>query len=294
MIIIVITTLLILLLLLDVPRYCRLKSCANLSSFDQNYQMQKIAESSRVVISMSTTPDRIDLMQPTIASLLDQSKKVHEIAVNVPHVSRRGRPYVIPQWLSELKSVKVYRVDEDPGPATKLLPTLQREAPDTCIIVVDDDVIYHSRTVESLLVKYHQLRKTGIKAAVTNYGVTLSKNLQLPTTTQRVLGFMCASRRVQLLQGFSGFLVTPSMFPDDVYDLKAGIPEAISVDDIWLSGWLAKNGVQVWTTRPTFLQLPLVNLGEMRSTVALGKGENVAFERDLKVIQWFRDRHQAW
>lgn len=244
----------------------------------------------RIVITMTTIPERINKMHPTIASLLDQSIKADEIALNLPWKTRKGKSYDIPKWLSEIKEVKIYRVNEDEGPATKLLPTLRRETnPDTKILVVDDDVIYNSKTLEKLL-KVHDKRK----CAVTQYGIVLQPDGSLPSTYSRVEGFFTYSRKVDLLQGFSGFLVTPSMFPKEVYDLKLGPKEAISVDDIWFSGWLAYNNIDIYTPHCTFLNLPIASWGDIRTTPALGKTENIGMVRDQKVINWFIQEQGVW
>jgi hypothetical protein len=47
---------------------------------------------------------------------------------------------------------------------------------------------------------------------------------------------------VDILQGLGGAVVRPEFFDDAAYD----IPEVIwAVDDVWLSGILAKNGVPI-------------------------------------------------
>jgi hypothetical protein len=239
---------------------------------------------------MSTIPDRIDKIGPTIGSLLDQTYPVNEIAINIPWKSRKGMEYTIPSWLQEMSDdmkscLKIYRIDEDVGPATKLIPTLQREKDDVMVIVADDDILFHSKTVQVLVERYV---KSGKKHAVTNFGITLQSDGSLPTMRSRVSGFFTKSREVDLLQGFSGFLTTRRMFKhNDVYDLKNGPKEAISVDDVWFSGWLNLSGTKIISAGYTYCQLPLVNIGEMRTTTALGKTENVEFIRDQKVINWF-------
>lgn len=267
---------------IQVPRYMRMKK-TSISELDSIYQFKKFACNDRVVVSMSTIPDRLEHMCPTLCSILDQNVRVHEICINIPHISRKGLEYSIPKWMSDLKHVKIHRVEKDEGPATKLLPTLRRESKDTKIIVIDDDNIYHSNTISTLIA----MSRANPKCAITNYGVKLSKTGQLPDIKTRIRMFYQPSMEVDLLQGFSGFLVTPSMFPKRVYEIKDCPPEAISVDDVWFSGWLRHNNVKIITPNYTYRQLPIVNFGKMRTTPALAHGENKAFVTDLKVIKWF-------
>jgi len=278
--------------ILELRRYNEMQNVNvnSINNFTMKSIIRTVGEDKRLVVTLSTIPDRIELIGPTLASLLTQTLDADEIAINIPWKSRKGLEYEIPDWLTSLTryrsstNVKIYRVEVDEGPATKLLPTLRRENNDTMIIAVDDDVIYNSRTVAKLVSRYEQTHQ-----AITSFGIKLQKDGSLPTMKSRVGGFFNGSREVDLVQGFSGFLVTPEMFPKEVYDLSIGPPESISVDDVHFSGWLRYNGTKIITSGRNFTSLPLVNLGKMRATTALGEGENQGFERDQIVIQWFID-----
>lgn len=110
-----------------------------------------------LVISLTTVPDRLIIdsdngVKATIISLCEQIDNDYEVHFNVPETYKpTGEPYVIPQWLNELKlkypHLKIYR-PEDMGPPTKIVPTLMRlKNPETIILVVDDDLIYHNEMV---------------------------------------------------------------------------------------------------------------------------------------------------
>lgn len=289
---------------LQIVRYTKLKT-PNFNILAKNYKNKhKIVDKydNKIVVTMTTIPDRIDYIGPTIASILDQNIRVDEIALNIPYISRKGIEYKIPTWLLELSQydfIKIHRIDKDYGPASKVLPTLKREINGTKIIVIDDDVIYHSNTINKLIRTFNKknnlihiedqqtpIENVGLYA-VTNFGIKLQANGTLPYITSRVNSFFTTSREVDLLQGFSAFIITPEMFPEHVYNLDNGPPEAISVDDIWLSGWLRKNNIKIITSPNTYNSLPLVNLGKMRQTTSLGSGENKGFTTDQIVINWF-------
>lgn len=283
--------------------YCLTELDRNYSKVPKHYTNDK-DNRHRVVITLSTIPERIDLLGPTIGSLLDQTVRVDEICVNVPYVSRKGIAYKIPKWLSKLKSVTVHRVEKDEGPGTKLLPTLRREKlkweeaynHETKIITIDDDNIYHSSLVKSLLDEFdkHNTGKDSNRVAITNFGIKLRDRGQLPTIPSRVIHFFNSGREVDLLQGFSGFVLVPSMFPKEVYEIKNCPKEAISVDDVWFSGWLKVNGVKIRSLGKTWRRMPLLNLGEMRETPSLVKNENKGFRSDQIVLTWFSKTHKVW
>lgn len=253
----------------------------------------------RVVISLTTTPKRIWKMKPAILSFIDQSVHVDEIAVNISKVSSKGEKYVIPNWLQKLVDspyhsftsnygrVCVYYAEKDMGPATKLLPTLIRESPTTRIVVVDDDIIYHSHTVKNLVKRFEELNQGNVCCAVSNFGVCIGKDGKVPLSNWgRVTSFVKSERSVDLLQGFSGYVVSGDLFPKEVFDIEEGPEEAFFVDDVWFSGWLGHKGIEIRQIR-TMWQLPLPNYGEMYALPSLSNTSPAAYEYDHATINWF-------
>lgn len=236
-------------------------------------------------------------MKPAILSLIDQTAHVDEIAVNISRRSRKGEEYVIPEWLQELNDtphasnyghVKIYYAVKDVGPATKLIPTIVREKPGTRIVVVDDDIIYNSHTVAHLVSRFEQLNEgeQNAKIAVTNFGVNIGKDGKVPLSNWgRVMSFVKGERDVDLVQGFSGYVVTPEMFPHDTVNIELANPEAFFVDDVWFSGMLANNGIKVRQMR-TMWQLPLPNYGKMYALPSLSNTSPEAYVYDHATIEW--------
>lgn len=111
----------------------------------------------RVIITLSTVPGRLvehylELgIQSCIKSLCTQDYDgPYEVHFNIPRIYKlHDVGYVIPDWLPEYEKefphLKIFR-PEDIGPSTKVVPTLERETdPETIIVVVDDDLVYHSK-----------------------------------------------------------------------------------------------------------------------------------------------------
>ena len=75
----------------------------------------------RYVISLSTIPPRFASVGPCLNALLRQTARPEAVELYIPHSYRR-----FPQWgggLPEVPAgVTIVRVDEDLGPATKILP----------------------------------------------------------------------------------------------------------------------------------------------------------------------------
>jgi hypothetical protein len=105
------------------------------------------------IVTLTTIPTRLSVesdqgIKLCIHSLISQSYDDYEVHFNIPFKSEMtGMEYEIPQWLLELEMIKIFRTD-DIGRITKLAYTVERvENPDTIIIVVDDDLVYHTDMV---------------------------------------------------------------------------------------------------------------------------------------------------
>src|SRR5213594_2320077 len=110
----------------------------------------------RVIATLSTVPDRINNLSPTIRSLLKQTRPPDEIVLAIPEFSvREQRPYVVPKYIWRLPRVRVLRCAEDWGPATKFIAAIQDELAagreNTLIMVVDDDRLYPRDALETYL-----------------------------------------------------------------------------------------------------------------------------------------------
>ena len=113
----------------------------------------------RIIVSLSTLPDRIGRLRPTLTSLLNQTRPPDEIVLAVPEFSlRQNRVYTIPDYLLEIPRLRLLRCDTDWGPATKFIAVVQDEVAagrsDTLIMVVDDDRVYPRDSIE-LYLHYH-------------------------------------------------------------------------------------------------------------------------------------------
>src|SRR6201981_233948 len=80
----------------------------------------------RVVASLSTVPERIGNLGPTIRSLLRQTRPPDEIVLAIPEFSiREQRPYAVPKHVSRWLRLRVLHCRRDWGPATKFIPIVR-------------------------------------------------------------------------------------------------------------------------------------------------------------------------
>lgn len=203
---------------------------------------------SDAVISLSVLPTRFKGLKPTLNSLTDQSVLPEKIILNLPKTFRRDKTnYVIPEYVKNHPLVEINWIENDLGPATKLLPTLDlyKDDPDKLIIIVDDDQIYPRGMVENYIKHSKELPD----AAMTLSGWTVPKSFDHADKVQLYGGIVRFYRmdnsvakpvQVDCLQGAASFAVKPKLFDRTVHDFDNAPKEAFFVDDIWVSGNLAR------------------------------------------------------
>ena len=224
--------------------FCREVWLRHLSLIELDRRAVKNQDRSSAVVSLTSLPSRLPAIENTLKSLLNQTRPPQRILLNLPYHSRREcRDLEVPKFLEQLETVELVRC-QDWGPATKLLPTLERLPRDQMIVVVDDDRIYHANLIEDL----ESAANLYPDRAWCYSGWVVPKDLTDRPTT--ILGNMLMrppspvrARRlnqpypVDIFQGMSGFAVRPSFFPNikDVTDYSKAPEAAFFVDDVWLS-----------------------------------------------------------
>lgn len=190
----------------------------------------------RVVVTLTSIPDRRDSLAPALFSLIDQTWPADRILLAWPDKSlRTGAAYPPPPDLPE--GVDILRC-EDVGPATKLLPALVAE-PDALLIVVDDDVIYPADFIETLV----RAHRRDPAAALGWRGWRVEPGRDPRDYLHVFATAMHAPCDVDILLGTWGYLVPPGALDGAVHDFSGWPPEVRWVDDIWISGHLARRGV---------------------------------------------------
>jgi len=131
-----------------ITRYLSLH-CQSCDGFVEEYSNLPKASKDRVVISFTTTPDRVEKLKPMINSILDQTVKVDQIALVIPY-KYKGQKYNLPKYINNVANV--FPSGKDYGKGTKLIPILLREKEkDTIIVAVDDDRVYGKDFIESMI-----------------------------------------------------------------------------------------------------------------------------------------------
>lgn len=240
----------------------------------------------RVIVSLSTVPDRIGNLGPTIRSLLKQTRPPDEIVLAIPEFSiREQRPYIVPKYISRLPRVRVLRCREDWGPATKFIGAIQDELTagrqNTLIMVVDDDRVYPRDALETYLHYSKQLPD----AALCFRGAAMPSTLDWDDAKMIRARDLREPRPVAVITGCGSYLIQPRFFDESLWDYSVAPQIAFHIDDIWISGWLSRRGVKRYVVPASAMMRSVLR---QRWTVSLNKipgrqklnNEIIAFFRD--------------
>jgi hypothetical protein len=215
----------------------------------------------KVIVSLTTSPSRLKLLEPAIESFLKQEYVPHQIEINLPMKYKNKEEYVIPDFLlpkpdtvsegyqntswSSLKypTVNIFRQDQDIGPATKIIPTILRykNDPDAYIISFDDDHKYPDKMVSTLL---KGLKLYGDKNVYTIGGINMHVGAKM--TLEGYNPYFTG--QVDVLEGVFGVLYNPRLFDDDLmpyFEKIIKCKECLTSDDITISNYLAMKRIKI-------------------------------------------------
>jgi hypothetical protein len=228
------------------------------------------------VISLTSIPPRFGHLTRTLESVVSQSGGQDEVRLTLPRRYRR-----FPDWDGVLPTVppgvRIVRVEEDLGPATKVLPAVaELRGEDGMILFCDDDRLYPPGWARGLF----EAQRAMPDRCVAQRGFPLRRieptayrNPRLPhgdPGERRLdLGYRLARLRqqvahrsldppdekpprrgmrrggwVDVLWGYAGAVLRPSFLDAEAFD----IPGLLwTVDDVWISGMLERGGVGIWS-----------------------------------------------
>jgi hypothetical protein len=182
----------------------------------------------QVIVSMTSIPARNGRLASTLASLQSQTRLPDEI-----------RLYLGPgcALVADVTCVDV----EDRGPITKLSAVVDPEIPDDALIVtVDDDILYEPTWLETL-----------VAAAEASPGAVVGRSGWLVADFLRSEhhGYFIWAQEdtCDVLEGWAGVAYRKSFFDGSVLEPP---PEFRLVDDVWISGYLYRRGIERRIVRP--------------------------------------------
>lgn len=258
---------------------------------------------SKLIVSLTTIPSRVPYLSGTVNSLLAQNTRPDAIEINVPRTYRRPEfgtldPARLPDGLD------VHVIESDYGPATKILPTVERyRDQDALLVYCDDDYTYDpdwltrltetsARHPDAVIadrwrstLKWESLERWKGKGSAYKMRRALSLGQWRPL---RAGGYV-----PDIAEGMGGVLIKPRFVDETAFD----IPDVLwTVDDVWLSGIYLKNGHPIVPTGVDWREIEnsaVVDGTAVRNIDALCDYEFGGFNRmaaNLECVSYMRDR----
>lgn len=266
----------------------------------------------QLILSLTAIPPRFEYLAETLNSLLEQTAEVASVNLYLPRRYRRFQwdPSQLPRVP---EGVQIRLVDEDLGPATKALPAVSEyRGQDVSILFCDDDKVYDRDWAQRFVdcsVKQPNCCIVEEGGDVSDYSTHPFQGDRQPRSSRRPKDAAYRLRRllslglwkprknvgsgyVDILEGWGGVLVRPEFFSEAAFD----IPDILwMVDDIWLSGQLAVQGVPIWLNaedeRRTKGNSNEVKAAALRKLVHEGYGRT---EANQACVDHFVRHHGVW
>ncbi len=275
-----------------------------------------------LLVTLSSIPPRFSSLSSTLRTLLAQTVKADRILLYIPWRYRRfpdwdGVPPDVPA------GVEIRRCAQDYGPATKVLPAaFEFRGQDCRILFCDDDKLYQKdwiqrfqkesrehpgcciasagmdafrwspggreRALQPRPVRRWRLTDLGFQLRYLVQDLRAGGNKELPEPPRKVFkrpGF------VDIFEGFGGVLVRPEFFEFSDGDIP---PKMWAVDDVWLSGMLARKNIPIWLMANILEpQETEIHLGAAALHTSIVDGIN-RDEANALTVDYLRQAYKIW
>jgi hypothetical protein len=126
--------------------------------------LSSLPKDKKVIISFSTTQDRLKKIKPMMNSILDQTVQVDNVNMNLPP---KKENYIIPREYKDI--CNVHYLGKDYGKCNNLIPTLlTTKDKGTKIINLNDDVIYGKDFIEQMVAESNKYPSNAIISSKNN------------------------------------------------------------------------------------------------------------------------------
>lgn len=211
---------------------------------------------SNVIVSLTSFPDRINKIYLTIKSLKRQSYRPKMILLylsNEQFISKESLPIDLLELEDDFFSIIL--VDGDIRSHKKYYYAMN-EFKNSCIVTVDDDVIYHPDILKSLIITSEQYPY----CIIANQTIKLNyKDEQLLPYTQWSHDIIAFEDHDLVQVGVGGVLYPSNCLSDVVFDVKLFTKLAFMADDLWLNAMARLNNTPIIQSAWKHQVLPILS-----------------------------------
>ena len=196
----------------------------------------------RVIVSLTSFPARFDTLDICIKSLFAQSVKPDKIVL---YLGKECDDAVLPGRLTELEKygLEIKMGYADIRPHKKYFFAMQ-EYPEDIIITVDDDLMYDSNMIKSLLESYKD-NPNAVSARRVHRITSSGGDLEPYDSFDKCWTKTTEPSHILLSTNGAGTLFPPGSLPEEAFDIDTIKKLCLDADDIWIKFMLIKKGVPV-------------------------------------------------
>ncbi len=208
----------------------------NLSSYffryDSKYSINKEKYDSKLIVSLTTFPARINKVWITIETILRQNLKPDAIFLWL-YKGDFVQDNKLPKKLTELekRGLQIWFCDENLMPHIKYFYTL-KNFPNATIITIDDDIFYPPDLIERFFIKNRLYPNNIICFRARN--IKSIKGIPLPYRSWFNIRENTLPMNELLPLGVGGVLYPPGSLNDQVFCLELIKKFSLTNDDLWL------------------------------------------------------------
>ena len=213
---------------------------ANFRYLTRSLMNKKHSLNGKLVVSLTSYPDRYKTLNFTLRTILSQSIKPDKILLWIYKKDLKK----IPKNVKELqnKTFKIKTCNKDLKSYKKLLPTLKLY-PKAFIITADDDAYYERNWLKKLIGNY----RPSLNEVIGHWGVTIKTNSKgkiMPYVTWLREPIKNDIKKVMLI-GVGGIFYPPNSLNKEVFNEKVFINKCKTADDIWFYFMSRKNNFKI-------------------------------------------------
>lgn len=231
-----------------------------------------VDESSNVIVSLTTYPDRIKHVWVTIATLLNQTCRPYKVIL---WLSKEQFPKTYEQLPSNLKrltnrGLEIRFVDGDLKPHKKYYYTLKElaqsdKARDYLVITADDDIFYPEKHIEHMVSASYEYPNAVICSWSHKIAFELKEGKEVYTRYNTWEDNITLAPDIATIPvGCNGVLYKTSFFNEELWNKDKISKYSLYTDDLWLKVMEVRNGIKAYN----FSKEPLIyynNIFTMKS-----------------------------
>ena len=245
-----------------------------------NYPKRKIP----IIISITSFPARINTVHFAIRTLLSQTVKPDEVILWLAYEQFENRENDLPDQLLELKEYGLtIKWCHDIKSYKKLIPAL-KEFPDAFIVTADDDLFYHPKMLERLLIAYSKDNDSIHCHRVTKIYMD-DNNIHTVPGGYEIYNHPSFLHK---LTGGSGVLYPPGSLYKDVCKEELFMSLAPTNDDIWFWIMAILKGKRCNVVKHSCTALYYINNSQNESLTSINdNGDYLFFEQLNQVLDYY-------